>query len=108
MGDLQRATSDALDSKVTANENDRFYIECVLDEKNKLSLVEGANASLITARGNQVQPCADQDDAAEYKWEPAMNFAFDCDISAQGNCNTPLENYKKQVESMVDDLQSDL
>lgn len=105
---LNKATTNAVNDKSSADEQDSVWFKCVEDEKAKRVNIEEAEEALRQARESMVVPCQQQEDRKMFRMEPnAAVLKFLCDISTHGNCDEQLQNYRAQVGSMVASLRSD-
>lgn len=106
---LTTETQKALDDKTLADDADNAYFACVESEKNGRVAVEGAEQALADAQESTKKPCQLQKDRAPFKWAPdAAALAFACDFSAQGDCDTQMQNHKTQFDHVMSDLQNDV
>lgn len=106
---LETETQKVLDDKASADDADNAYFACVESEKSSRVAVEGAEQALADAQESTVKPCQLQKDRAPFKWAPdAAALVFGCDFSAQGDCDTQMQNYQTQLDHMMSDLENDI
>jgi hypothetical protein len=108
IADLQAATTEAVDRKKTADDLDSSWFTCVGDEKAKRLAIEEAEEALKTSQSNVGAPCELQEGRKMFSSEPAAaGLKFNCDFSANGNCDNQKQSYRTQINSMLAALQSD-